>query len=63
MIGVFGFISPFSDALEKKGDTVKGNFKLVYISPTDSPEVYDFYEDLSYEDYIVKGYTDFKWKS
>lgn len=62
MIGVFGFISPFSDALEKKGDTVKGNFRLVYISHTDSPEVYDFYEDLSYEDYIVKGYTDFKWK-
>ena len=61
MIGAFGFIAPFDDALENKGDTIKGNFWLVYLDPKGESEVYDFYENLDYDDYVTSGYTDFKW--
>lgn len=55
MLGAFAYVGVYS------GRTY-GIFQTVYLDKNDKPEVYDFYEDLSYENYETKGYTTLKWK-
>ncbi len=54
MLGCFAYIMPSSYHKE-------GILTLVYIEQDDVPEIYDFYESLSYEDFKVNGYTHLSW--